>query len=197
MSEWLVYPSVSYECWVEKMVFWMLGRKSFSSADNLIQRLNSTHFSLCHDFTRRYLSSKVLPLLYCAWNPWRIICNYMTDAWDGRAENVCIHLFFFLPAEEFCLSRINSFGEVCSFFLLLAHETGECLWLCSWCDILHMAYCDTGHGFGVKTSPCTFLCLQPSGHFQAQATARHEFIGSMLFVRCVQPLSTKCLTENT
>lgn len=107
MSEWLVYPSVSYECWVEKMVFWMLGRKSFSSADNLIQRLNSTHFSLCHDFTRRYLSSKVLPLLYCAWNPWRIICNYMTDAWDGRAENVCIHLCFFYLLKSFAFLELT------------------------------------------------------------------------------------------
>lgn len=102
------------------MVFWTPGRKSFSGADNLIQRLNLTHFSLCYVFTPRYLSSKVLPLLYCALNPWRIICNYMTDALDGRAENLCIHLFFLL-AEEFCLSQINRFGEESRFFLLLTH----------------------------------------------------------------------------
>lgn len=136
--------------------------------------------------------------LYCT--VLEILGGLFAITWQmhGMEElKMCVYIFFFLPAEEFCLSRINRFGEVCRFFLLLAHETGECLWLCSWCDILHMAYCDTGHGFGVKTSPCTFLCLQPSGRFQAQATARHEFIGSMLFVRCVQPLSTKCLTENT
>lgn len=86
------------------MFLGVFGRKSFSSADNLIQRLNLTHFSPSHYFISGIYNLK--SFLYCA--VFQILGGLyvnVTDVWGGKAKNACIIFFTLLGSFAFVKLR--------------------------------------------------------------------------------------------